>query len=68
MMRHDYIYNPPSDPKLDDGLAKFFALLFWLVLSVVGIVYVASVVKEWINSSILWLTDAFTMIGSFWPF
>ena len=68
MMRHDYIYNSPPDPKADDAFAKFFAVLFWLVLVLVAIVYVASVVRTWFNATVTFITDMFTYVLSFLPF
>lgn len=68
MMRHDYIYNSPPDPKADDAFAKFFSGLFWLVLVLVAIVYVASVVRTWINATVTFITDMFTYVLSFLPF
>lgn len=67
-MRHDYIYNSPPDPKADDALAKFFAILFWLVLGLVAIVYVATVVRAWFNAAVAWATDMFAYVASFLPF
>ncbi|MGO1164845.1 hypothetical protein [Brucella pseudogrignonensis] len=67
-MRHDYIYNSPPDPKADDALAKFFAFLFWLVLGLVAIVYVAGVVRTWFNATVTFITDMFSYVLSFLPF
>lgn len=67
-MRHDYIYNSPPDPKADDALAKFFAILFWLVLGLVAIVYVATVVRAWFNAAVALITDMFAYVASFLPF
>ncbi|GEM_PF-1161644 len=66
-MRHDYIYNSPPDPKVDDALAKFFAILFWLVLGLVAIVYVANVVRAWFNAAVAWITDMISFLGGFLP-
>ncbi|PQZ61845.1 hypothetical protein CQ057_23055 [Ochrobactrum sp. MYb49] len=67
-MRHDYIYNSPPDPKADDAFAKFFAILFWLVLGLVAIVYVATVIQGWFNAAFAWITDTVSFIASFLPF
>lgn len=67
-MRHDYIYNSPTDPKADDAFAKFFAVLFWLVLGLVAIVYVATVVRDWFNATVALITDMFAYVLSFLPF
>ncbi|OYR22873.1 hypothetical protein [Brucella pseudogrignonensis] len=67
-MRHDYIYNSPPDPKTDDALAKFFAVLFWLVLGLVAIVYGATVVQGWFNATASWITDIFGYVLSLLPF
>lgn len=67
-MRDDYIYNSPPDPKADDALAKFFTVLFWLVLGLVAIVYIATVVRSWFNAAIAWLTDMISFLGGFLPF
>ncbi|WP_167873974.1 hypothetical protein [Ochrobactrum sp. MC-1LL] len=64
-MRHDYIYNSPPDPKADDALAKFFAILFWLVLGLVAIVYVATVVQGWFNVAVAWAADMIASIAGF---
>ena len=66
-MRHDYIYNSPPDPKADHALAKFFAVLFWLVLGLVAIVYIATVVRDWFNTAIAWITDMISFLGGFLP-
>jgi len=67
-MRHDYIYNSPPDPKADDALAKFFAVLFCLVLGLVGIVYIATVVRDWFNAAVAWIIDMISFLGGFLPF
>lgn len=67
-MRHDYIYNSPPDPKADDAFAKFFAILFWLVLGLVAIVYVATVVRAWFNAAVAWATHITTYVASFLPY
>lgn len=67
-MRHDYIYNSPPDPKADDAFAKFFAVLFWLVLGLVAIVYVATAVRAWFNATVALITDIFAYVLSFLPF
>ena len=67
-MRPDYIYNSPPDPKADDAFAKFFAVLFWLVLGLVAIVYVATVVGDWFNAALALITDMFAYVFSFLPF
>lgn len=67
-MRHDYIYNSPPDPKADDALAKFFAVLFWLVLGLVTIVYVATVFRDWLNATVALITDMFAYVASLLPF
>ena len=68
MMRHDYIYNSPPDSKADDTLAKFFAVLFWLVMGLVSIVYVATVVRDWFNAAVAWITDMISFLGGFLQF
>ena len=67
-MRHDYIYNSPPDPKADDAFAKFFTILFWLVLGLVAIVYVATVVRAWFNAAVAWIADMISFLGGFLPF
>ena len=67
-MRHDYIYNSPPDPKADDAFAKFFAILFWLVLGLVAIVYVATVIQGWFNAAVALITDTISFPGGFLPF
>lgn len=62
-MRHDYIYNSPPDPKADDAFAKFFAILFWLVLGLVAIVYVATVIQGWFNVAVAWAADMIAYIA-----
>ena len=64
-MRHDYIYNPPPDPKADDAFAKFFATLFWLVVGLVAIVYVATLVQGWFNVAVAWAADMIASIAGF---
>ena len=64
-MRHDYIYNSPPDPKADYAFAKFFAILFWLVLGLVAIVYVATVVQGWFNVAVAWAADMIASIAGF---
>jgi len=68
MMRHDYICNSPPDPKTEEAFAKFFAVLFWLVMGLVAIVYVATVVRAWFNAAVAWATDMFAYVASFLPF
>jgi len=67
-MRHDYIYNSPPDPKADDAFAKFFAVVFWLVLVMVALVYVATVVRDWFNATVALITDMFAYVLIFLPF
>lgn len=67
-MRHDYIYNSPPDPKAHDAFAKFFAILFWLVLGLVAMVYVATVIRDWFNAAVAWMTFTISSMASFWPF
>ena len=67
-MRHDYIYNSPPDPKAEEAFAKFFAVLFWLVLGLVAIVYVATVIWDAFNAVVAWITINLSSIASFWPF
>ncbi len=67
-MRHDYIYNSPPDPKADDAFTKFFAVLFWLVLGLVAIVYAANVVRTGFNATVALIMDMFAYVLSFLPF
>jgi magnesium-transporting ATPase (P-type) len=67
-MRYDYIYNSPPDPEADHALAKFFAILFWLALGLVAIVYVANVVRAWFKVTVEWATDMTAYVASFLPF
>ena len=67
-MRDDYIYNSPPDPKADDAFAKFFAILFWLVLGLVAIVYLATVIRDWFNAVVVWATNMIASVAGFWPF
>ncbi|KAB2671343.1 hypothetical protein F9K85_22200 [Brucella tritici] len=68
MMRHDYICNSPPDPKTEEAFAKFFAVLFWLVMGLVAIVYIATVVRSWFNAAIAWITDMISFLGGFLQF
>ena len=63
-MRHDYIYNSPPDPKAHDA----FAILFWLVLGLVAMVYVATVIRDWFNAAVARMTFMISSMASFWPF
>lgn len=67
MMRHDYIYNSPPDPKADHALAKFFTVLFWFVFGLIAVVYVATVIRDWFNAAVTWTVTVSSM-ASFWPF
>jgi len=67
-MRHDYWYNAPNDPEMDNALATFFAVLFWFAMIIAGIVYVMNRVTEWISVGVTWCTDMVMYVASFWPF